>query len=178
MRDYTLQKLTFVLMAGLPGTGKTTLAAALGETLGCPIIDKDYLKESLLQAPINAITQEELGRAVYEIVFAFAYDILVRQQISVILDTAALYPFILERASNIACVAGAQLKIILCRADINVRNERVRKRKRSIVQPYLNTTGIEDDGHVFKHLPQDTLVLYTARPLKEYIYPTIKYLLA
>src|SRR5215468_4750140 len=103
MKDLTLQKLTFVLMAGFPGTGKTTLAAALGKALGFPVINKDYLKESLLlAAATGAITDEELGRAVYEIVFAFAHDMLVRQQISIILDTAALHPFILERALNIA----------------------------------------------------------------------------
>ena len=164
-------------MAGFPGTGKTTLAAALGKALGFPIIDKDYLKESLLQAAINTTTQEDLGKAVYEVVFAFAHDMLVRQQISVILDTAALYPFILERAFNIACSAEAQLKIILCRADLDVRNERVEKRKISIVQPYVNTTTIEDDSPWFRHLPKDILVLYTARPLKEYIHPTIEYLL-
>jgi predicted kinase len=177
MKGLTLQKLTFVLMAGLPGAGKTTLAAALGQALGCPIIDKDYLKGSLLQAPISATTQEELGKAVYEIVFAFAHDMLVRQHISIILDTAALYPFILERAFNIACAAEAQLKIILCTADLQVRNERVEKRK-SIVSPYVNTTTIEDDSQLFEHLPKDILVLYTARPLKEYIHLTIKYLLA
>jgi predicted kinase len=176
MKDHTLQKLTFVLMAGLPGAGKTTLAEALGKALGCPVIDKDYLKECLLQAPINAATQEELGKAVYEIVFAFAHDMLVRQRISIILDTAALYPFILERAFNIACTAEAQLKIILCRADLHIRNERVEKRK-SMVPPYVNTTTTEDDSQWFKHLPKDILVLHTARPLKEYIYSTIEYLL-
>jgi hypothetical protein len=102
---------------------------------------------------------------------------LVHQRISIILDTAALYPFILERAFDIACAAEAQLKIILCRADLHIRNERMGKRQ-SIVPPYVNTTTVEDDSQWFEHLPEDILVLYTARPLKEYIHPTIKYLLA
>jgi len=178
MKDYTLQKLTFVLMAGLPGTGKTTLAAALGKALGFPVIDKDFLKESLLRIPIDTTMQEELGKAVYEIVFAFAHDMLVRQQMSVILDTAALYPFIFERACHIAYAAEARLKIILCRADLDIRRERVENRESSIIQPQINTAAIEDDSQWFRHLPKDSLVLCTARPLKVYIYHSIEYLLS
>lgn len=177
MKDGVLQKLTFVLMAGLPGTGKTTLAAALGKALGFPVINKDLLKVSLLQTPIGTIADEALGYAVYEAVFALAHDMLVHQQISVILDTAALYPFIFERACDIARAAEARLKIILCRADVDIRKNRVENRKRTILQPYVNTASIEDDTQYFRHLPEDTLVLCTSLPLKECVYNTIKYLL-
>jgi len=177
MKDYTLHKLTLVLMAGLPGTGKTTLAAALGKALDFPVIDKDYLKASLLQTPIGTIIEDEaLGYAVYEIVFAFAHHMLVHQRLSVILDTATLHPFIFERARTIARIAEARLKIILCRADLNIRKERVANRESSIVQPYVNTASIEDDSQCFRHLPEDTLILCTTLPLEDCINNSIEYL--
>lgn len=39
---------TLVMFAGLPGTGKSTLALALGKSLGWPVIDKDILNAVLL----------------------------------------------------------------------------------------------------------------------------------
>jgi signal recognition particle GTPase len=43
---------TLLLMAGLPGAGKTTLALALGRILHWPVVDKDTLKSTLLLADI------------------------------------------------------------------------------------------------------------------------------
>jgi predicted kinase len=40
-----------VLVNGLPGSGKTTLAAALSARLGVPLISKDAIKETLTHLP-------------------------------------------------------------------------------------------------------------------------------
>src|SRR5690242_11668511 len=106
-------KPTLVLMAGLPGAGKTTIAAGLGDILLWTVLDKDWLKLSLLRLQLG-MPEEEVGRIAYELLFVQAEDILVRQRLSVILDTSARYPFVLEYASRIAQSAGAQLKTILC----------------------------------------------------------------
>jgi len=40
----------FVVMSGLPGSGKTTLGRALAERLGLPLMDKDAVLEALFDA--------------------------------------------------------------------------------------------------------------------------------
>ncbi len=40
--------MTIVVVSGIPGSGKTTLATALGQTMGLSVISKDVIKESLM----------------------------------------------------------------------------------------------------------------------------------
>src|SRR5713226_6753303 len=120
-------KPTLVLMAGLPGAGKTTLAVALGRVLQWAVLDKDLLKLSLLKLQLG-MPEEETGRIAYELLFVLAEDILVRQRSSVILDTSAHLPFILRHSIRIAAIAEAQMKTILCTAPSDLRRERLTSR--------------------------------------------------
>jgi len=56
----------FVLVGGWPGSGKTTLATALGPWLGLPVLAKDEVKEALvdeLGRPGTVSESRRLGRA-------------------------------------------------------------------------------------------------------------------
>ena len=56
----------FVLVAGWPGSGKTTLAAALATELGLPLLSKDEIKEALMDGlgrPETVAQSRQLGRA-------------------------------------------------------------------------------------------------------------------
>ena len=56
----------FVLVGGWPGSGKTTLATALGPRLGLPVLAKDEVKEALADAlgrPGTVSESRRLGRA-------------------------------------------------------------------------------------------------------------------
>jgi len=136
MEKEVLKKPTLVLMAGLPGVGKTTLAFALGRELRWAVLEKDLLKEPFLEAPEHKENFDEYtaGWAAYENSLKFTEDFLVKQQLSVILDTSLLHPFILERAKELTARSGAQLKIILCEVDEDTRQHRLRTRKTRISQ--------------------------------------------
>jgi len=82
-------KLTLVLMAGMPGAGKTTPALALGRSLGWPVIDKDSLKSPMLT---KGISNDLAGPASYALMLAMADDLLVRQRLSAILDSPGRFP--------------------------------------------------------------------------------------
>jgi predicted kinase len=169
-------KPTLVLMAGFPGTGKTTIAAKLGRSLHWPVLDKDLLKLTLLNQKLD-LEPVRVGNTAYELLFSIAEDIVRRQQLSAILDTAAIHPFILKCAITIARSANARLKVILCIADNTIRNERLSKRP----SPDLSTTSpinhavIKNEFQYFKHLPADTLILETAYPLEDCLQSALQY---
>jgi len=176
-------KPTLVLMAGLPGAGKTTLAAELGRVLHWTVLNKDLLKQSLLRMQ-TGMSQEEAdekaGREAYDLLFVLAEDFLVRQRLSVILDTSARHDFIIEQASQIAHAVGGQLKTILCRASSSLRRERLIERiSFTLHHPFMgpmDTTTIENDLECFRHLPKDKLIVETSYPLENYLEKVIKYL--
>ncbi len=50
---------TWVLFAGLPGTGKSTLAKALAERLGAAILDKDRVRGALFPGLLTDYSAEQ-----------------------------------------------------------------------------------------------------------------------
>lgn len=162
---------TLLLMAGLPGSGKTTLALALGYEMRWPVLDKDTLKSTLLEMGIE---ERVAGPTSYDLLFAIGYDLLVQQGHSIILDSPSLYPLNIERAERIAREANARLKVILCVVEEHVRRARLMQRRRKISQPLIHAFPVsEQERDRFGHLPAETLVLHTAQPL-EVLVPTAR----
>jgi predicted kinase len=60
-----------VLVNGLPGSGKTMLAASLAPTLPASLISKDAIKEAIADA-VAAVPAHLLGPAVGEMMWSFA----------------------------------------------------------------------------------------------------------
>ena len=60
------QPYLYVLVAGPPGSGKTTVSAPLAAELGLPLLAKDAIKEALMDAlgrPADVEASRQLGRA-------------------------------------------------------------------------------------------------------------------
>jgi predicted kinase len=67
-----------VIVGGAPATGKTTLALALGASLGLPVLTKDDIKEALAEpfATGDRDWSRQLGVAAYSVLFAVAERML------------------------------------------------------------------------------------------------------
>jgi predicted kinase len=67
----------WLVVTGLPATGKTTLARRLAVRYGLPLLAKDSIKEPLLDAlpPPDAAASRRLSDASFAVLFALAADL-------------------------------------------------------------------------------------------------------
>jgi predicted kinase len=64
---------TWVLFAGLPGTGKSTLARAIAERLAAAVLDKDRVRSALFPGPLTDYTPQQDELCMRAILEAAAY---------------------------------------------------------------------------------------------------------
>jgi predicted kinase len=130
-----------ILITGMPGTGKSTLAGSLARYLGVPLICKDAIKEPLLDV-IGAADRAEsrrLSDASFAVMFALARECL-RAGTDLILEgnfragehepaLSALIDDANANARSDDCSAnGVHITQILCQAPEHVRIARLKAR--------------------------------------------------
>jgi predicted kinase len=117
----------FVVVGGAPATGKTTLALALGVSLGLPVITKDDIKEALA-APFATGDREwskQLGVAAYSALYAVAERILAAGQ-GLILESNFWHPDSEAALRELARLAPTV--VIVCRTTDELRRRRFAER--------------------------------------------------
>ena len=119
MRQFLLQ------MAGEPGTGKSTLARAIGRSTGAVVLDKDYIKAPLLDGGLSEDPAEGLA---YDVFFSIAASVL-DQGHSIVLDSPAFTPGVVERGQKIARKVKVPYRIIECCCDRSTQEVRVNSRR-------------------------------------------------
>jgi len=125
-----------VVLFGLMGTGKTTMARALGAALRLPVIHSDAVRKRLAGLKPTTPTPEEFGKGIYDEDFSRrTYEEmlrLAREHLAsgrgVILD--ASYKRATERESvrQLAREHGAQVAFVCCTCPLKVVKERLNRR--------------------------------------------------
>jgi predicted kinase len=117
-----------IIVSGSPGSGKTGLAAKLGEELGYPMISRDSLKEVLMDIwpPQDRDDSERLGRASWPLMYQ-VLDALLGRIPGVIVESNFVRgdseEDILDRLHRSTAI------LIHCSADEQIIAERIEERK-------------------------------------------------
>ena len=119
---------TLVLVTGPAGSGKTTLAYAVGAALGCPVVSRDAIKEGMAAAEPGFVptTSDPLTLRTYGTFFA-NLDLLLRAEVTTVAEAAFQHQLWTE---GLALLDGlADLKIIRCRVDEDEARYRMQRRR-------------------------------------------------
>ena len=129
----------FVVVAGLPASGKTTLARALAVELDLPLISKDTVKEALFDSLGTGDLEwsQSLGRAAHAVMYGIAKDVR-----SAVLESH----FWRGVAEEDLLALGRPLVQVYCRCPTEIAAERYRSRASS---------PDRHKGHLQEHQSED-----------------------
>ncbi|MFC7177471.1 AAA family ATPase [Halosegnis marinus] len=114
---------TLVVVCGLPGAGKTTVAEEVADRLDAAMLRTDVVRKELFSDPDYTDAEAE---AVYDELFARAADALADG--NVVLDATFRTRGFREGARATADRAGADFRLVSVECDDAVARERIRSR--------------------------------------------------
>lgn len=166
---------TLIVFSGLPGTGKSMLAEAVGRTLGIPVFSKDWLEAALWR---SGITREmSAGHAGYELLTSLAERQLRLDQ-SAVLDSVAAFEHLRQRWRDLAARHGAAHRAVECVCpDEAVHRARLNGRQRGIPGWYeLDWAEVERVRAYYEPWTGERLVVDAILPVQDNIRAVLNYL--
>ncbi len=187
---YAEGKPFLVVVFGLSGTGKSTLARALSQKLLANYYNSDIVRKRLLDIPPEEHHYEPFGQGIYrEEITEKTYEAMaesaaedLREGRDVVLDATfrskALRAKVFEKIKDIPC----RVLFVECTAPEEVIKERFEERAKKTGEPSDGRWEIYvKQKEVFEapeEIPQDSLlVLETTRPVEELVEEVLKRLL-
>lgn len=166
-----------IIFSGLPGTGKSMLAEAMGRDLGIPVFAKDWLEATLLQSGLKPVSEEKsLGSAGYELLTVLAERQFMLGQ-SVILDSVAGTQTIRSTWRQMSEQYGADWRVIECVcSDETLHRARLQDRTRNITGWHeLEWSEVERVKQYYIPWEGEHLVLDMLYPFDENLFKARKY---
>ena len=158
-----------IIFSGLPGTGKSRLAEAVGRTLAIPVFAKDWLEATLLRCGLQPIhADKSLGYAGYELMTVLAERQMMLGQ-SAILDSVAASQTIRNTWLKLAQEYGAGYHVIECVcSDESLHRSRLKERRRAIPGWHeLEWSEVERVEQYYLPWEGERLIVDMAHPFNE-----------
>jgi predicted kinase len=167
-----------IVFAGLPGTGKSALAEAVGMELGIPVFTKDWLEATLLQCELVPGNEAKpLGSVGYQLLTMLAKRQLMLGQ-SVILDSVTSTESIRSSWKQLAAEYGAEWRVIECIcSDEGLHRARMGVRQRNIPGWHeLDWFEVERVKAYYLPWKEDRLIVNAIHPLEDNLKLIFEYL--
>jgi len=120
-----LRRKLLIQMSGAPGSGKSTVANLLAQSIDGVVVNHDLIKSFFLE---NDIFFDQSAKLTYRFDWILAEDI-VKQGRNVIIDSTCNYNEVLDQGTALARQYGYDYRYIECRVDdIDLLNRRLRNR--------------------------------------------------
>jgi predicted kinase len=147
-----------ILVSGLPGAGKSSLAEDLGRVMPAPVLFVDAVEAAMRRAGVGR--DQPIGLAAYVVVEAVADGVLALRQTAII-EAVNDVEAAREQWRGLACRHGVRLRFIqVTCSDRDLHRQRLERRRRRIEgldEP--NWTSVEARREGFAEWTEDRLVL-------------------
>ena len=138
-------KPAFIVVSGLPGTGKSHFCRRLADKIPVTILESDLLRKALFPSPTySAAESARLFQAIHHLI-----EQLLKKGIPVVLDATNLSERNRERLHNIAYRCNVRLILVRVEAPLEVVQERLRNRTGGVA---LEEDHSEADWAVFRKM--------------------------
>jgi predicted kinase len=172
MRNNNLKKL--IIVSGLPGSGKSTVAEGVAEKMRLPIFSVDPIESSIIKSGIK--TSFETGLAAYLVAETLAAEQL-SLGLSVIIDAVSPVREAREMWRNLANRFNAQLIIVECVLESKLHKQRIESRVRNMYGiPEVTWDDVENRRKEYLAWAEESLVLDSADTIEMTINKALQYI--
>lgn len=148
-----------IIVCGLPGTGKTTLAKRMADETKSFLLNTDIIRKKVIYDPGYTEKEKEM---VYNLLFEMAEKFLLTGK-NVILDGTFYKVDLRERAKKIAKKTKNEFRIIEVRCSENIVRKAMRERKKKGSESDADFRVYRKMKKEFEPIKEKHLVLDTSR---------------